>query len=333
MIYSTSKYLFINNVQSKINTCGLYNILSIQGSDKNIENCKQYKDINNKDIEILYIICCENLYLDENVLFYNKKLNKISISSCTIKSLNFIKKLNLEYINLSVNRLSLLDKDLFKHNIKLEYIDLSSNNLLRLDKDLLKSNINLIKIDISRNNLSSVDKDLFKHNINLESLNLSFNKLMLLDKYLFNSNINLAHINLSYNELLSIDNVLFSNNVKLEKLYINNNKLETIGLSIFNNNRNMKELDISNNNIKLLPYNLISLKYLSAKNTNLITLSNVNFRDLEICEILNTNISRLQLKNGTRLTNLKEIVLNKKDKHKIKYIDPLLKDYVNFISY
>jgi hypothetical protein len=259
-------------------------------------------------------------------------LERNTLTIATINNNLFNNNLKLKHVNLSCNNLVSIDKDTFKYNIELEHMYFEVNKLTSVDKDLFKYNINVKYISLKSNNITEIDKDLFSNNIDLVYIDLKDNNITEIDKKLFSNNISLEYINLSNNKLLSIDNVLFSNNIKLQKLYISHNKLETIGLSIFNNNRNMKELYISSNNLKLLPTNLKSLEFLDAEDNPLITLSNIDFSDLKKCNISRTNISRIEFKNGIRLSELKYICLDKKDECKIKYIDPLLKDYVYFVK-
>jgi Leucine-rich repeat (LRR) protein len=362
MISSSSKYILIYKICTRVDkNNGLYTELFLEGSDTHLDNSR-YEEFTSsnmdkyENIRRLTIASCKDLYLDEHSFSNYKNINILAISFCTVKSYtNFVKKylelesvklsngsilidnnlfsnnIKLVNIDLSENNLTTLDKDLFKNNIKLQVINLSKNNLEILDKDLFNYNINLKELFISNNKLTTLDNDLFKHNIYLEYISAYSNILTTLGKDLFKNNINLELVSLSYNKLKTLDKNLFSNNIYLEKLYINNNELETIPLSIFNNNINIKELCISNNNIKLLPTNLKSLKYLYAYDTGIITLTNVNFRDLEVCEI--SNITKLEFKNTVRLNNLREITLDEKYKSKLKYIDPLLRDYISFKYY
>lgn len=359
MITTSSKYILIGKSLTRTDDNGLYKELYLEGSEIYL-NKDYYEEFisSNMDkyenIRRLTIASCKDLYLDENSFSNYKNITILAISFCTVKNyINFIKKNNkieslklsnnlitldrylfknnmeLIKLDLSYNKLTTLDKDLFKNNIKLQVINLSKNKLKILDKDLFKNNINLKELFISDNQLTTLDNDLFKHNIYLEYISAYSNNITTLGKDLFKNNINLELVSLSYNKLKTLDKNLFSNNINLEKLYINNNQLESIPLSIFNN-INIKELCISNNNIKLLPTNLKSLKYLYAYDSGLITLANVNFRDLEVCEI--SNITKLEFKKTIRLNNLREITLDEKYKTKLKYIDPLLRDYISFIT-
>jgi hypothetical protein len=359
---NTHKEIIKTNKETILYLVNNYNNKDIRrfnvDTDDNIN--KQINDITTVSIE-----SCNNLHLDvslnEDYFSRFNKLNKLTIHFCSNidKFINFFKtNINLNFIVIANNKLQILNDDffsnyinlekillvrntltietinnnLFNNNLKLKHVNLSCNNLVSIDKDTFKYNIELEHMYFEVNNLTSVDKDLFSNNINLEYINLSNNNITKIDKNLFSNNISLEYINLSNNKLLSIDNVLFSNNVNLEELYISYNKLETIGLSIFNNNRNMKKLNISSNNLKVLPKNLKSLEFLDAEDNPLITLSNIDFSDLKKCNISRTNISRIEFKNGIRLSELKYICLDSKDKCKIKYIDPLLKDYVQFMD-
>jgi hypothetical protein len=304
---NTHKEIIKTNKETILYLVNNYNNKDIRrfnvDTDDNIN--KQINDITTVSIE-----SCNNLHLDvslnEDYFSRFNKLNKLTIHFCSNidKFINFFKtNINLNFITIET-----INNNLFNNNLKLKHVNLSCNNLVSIDKDTFKYNIELEHMYFEINNLISVNKDLFKYNINVKYISLSCNNITEIDKDLFSNNINLEYINLSYN------------------------KLETIGLSIFNNNRNMKKLNISSNNLKVLPKNLKSLEFLDAEDNPLITLSNIDFSDLKKCNISRTNISRIEFKNGIRLSELKYICLDSKDKCKIKYIDPLLKDYVQFMD-
>jgi Leucine-rich repeat (LRR) protein len=258
-----------------------------------------------------------------NDLFKIKKphrVKSIHIIDSNIKKLdidifNNFRNLQVLYLNYN-DKLTNLDKDIFKYNIQLKKLSLISSKITELDKDIFKYNTQLIELNLSYNKLENLDKDIFKYNTQLKHLYLISNYIKELDSDIFKYNIQLIELNLSNNKLENLDKDIFKYNTQLTQLYISNNEISNINKDIFKYNTELKYLYLNYNKLteldKNIFANLTQLEYLYISNNKLTELDKDIFKNnikLLYLHLPNNNFSNLDKDIFVNLIKLLKLYL------------------------
>ncbi|GFT79338.1 hypothetical protein NPIL_405161 [Nephila pilipes] len=159
-----------------------------------------------------------------------------------------------EHLNLSENKISLIEKDAFRSMKNLQTLDLSSNSLNLLQEYAFMHLPHLKNLSISNNRLQSIEIKSFYDLLNLEHLDLSNNNLSFVDNW-FAPLKNLKVLILSHNEIRSIANNSFSSIIHLIKLDISFNNLKVIPSLLFYRLKNLNFLSLAMNNLETLDEN------------------------------------------------------------------------------
>ncbi|CUM66966.1 uncharacterized protein PRCAT00004653001 [Priceomyces carsonii] len=195
-----------------------------------------------------------------------KQIHKVSLSNCSIDSVNDLDKLlpNLSDVDLSANHIKYLD------GLPLAVMNLNlSNNCVENITSFAKYR-DLQVLDVSLNsltNLSGLDR-----NIHLSELNLSTNSLTSINGI---KNLhNLVRLNVSGNDLMGELDFKQFNLIKLEELNLSENSLQEVrGLEYLTNLRilNLNENHLTNLSCKMKHQHLkkILLKFNNLKKLNL----------------------------------------------------------------
>ena len=231
----------------------------------NLKNLELHLNDINK-IEKNAFVDLENLNylnLDHNQIFtlkdvqFNFKLNELSLRFNFLSNLDEIKSTSLKRLYISNNRIQ--EIHLVSVLPNLEYLDLSQNRLISIEENSF-SDLKILKnLNLSGNKLdleSDFDNiSYFRNQLDLESLDLSFNQIKYLDSNLtFKNLISLKALNLSYNKLKSIDSFVFGYLNKLNELNLASNNLSLLKKNCFFNLINLKMLKLSYNQINCLNF-------------------------------------------------------------------------------
>lgn len=212
---------------------------------------------------------------------------------------------NLTILNLSNNKLKLLNGSGMNLLNSLKYLYLKNNQIKYIEKNLFPKT--LIEIDLSNN---KIDKMVDVHDLfSLKLLDLNSNKL----DTLCNSCLPKS----------------------LVKLYLNNNMLK----SIPNELHDLEELHVSNNSIEKLPdkafYGLDSLFYLDLSHNKISEMNSFNF--IEINNLKHLNLENNRIKSIQKLFNYynfapKLKTLNLKS-NLLENLDPYGFQYLSSLKY
>lgn len=139
---------------------------------------------------------------------------------------------NLTHLSLSSNRLTVLEKDIFKDLPKLESLSLQNNTISSDYTQVaigLKSSSSLKWLDLSRNNLDGDMVTILLENLTwLEYLDLDYNVIMRLDYSIFESLDSLRELSLQHNYIYEIEKGTFDQFKNLKTLNLAFNLLPCI---------------------------------------------------------------------------------------------------------
>ncbi|KAL5277601.1 hypothetical protein ACFFRR_002683 [Megaselia abdita] len=173
--------------------------------------------------------------------------------SCQKKNINTAENLgapkNVEFLDLSENRLSSLGNLVFQSYPLIINLTLSHNQITTLYLDSFSNLKSLVIVDLSHNLLEEFDERIFEENENLLSVDMSWNKFMLWQKdrpFIISKSI--EKLSLKNSQLNHIYPSFFKNLPNLKKLDLSNNLLITLFMKQFSYSTKLDFLNLSGNN-------------------------------------------------------------------------------------
>ncbi|XP_007228432.3 transforming growth factor beta activator LRRC33 [Astyanax mexicanus] len=195
-------------------------------------------------------------------------LQVLDLSNNAIEHLNILNLKTLEKLDLSYNRLNVIEKDAFKELVHMDYLNLAMNlldsNVINNSKAFLNL-YGLKQLDISLNNLDSEAVGLYIQNATaLEQIALNGNSLTRLTPDLFANNRNLVSIDIENNNIFEIEEGTFEHLEKLSVLNLaRNNLVHVCDFQLYQ----LTSLNLSQNSIQF---------FLSQQNENMYLLKNLD---------------------------------------------------------
>uniref|UniRef100_A0A915PSI7 LRRCT domain-containing protein n=1 Tax=Setaria digitata TaxID=48799 RepID=A0A915PSI7_9BILA len=227
---------------------------------------------------------CDNAPLSDIPALLDPRITSLSMVNCTLKRLDpDVLELypDLEYLDLSYNKIDMIDMKIFKYQTKLQVLRLKGNQLASLQLDSFAGLKELQFLDLSSNQLIQLEPLSFADLGGLQELIISDNLLAMLLPDTFAGLKNLQQLDLSNNRLHTIAQYLFDDIPTLHSLDLNNNNLSVILPETFGALASLKFLDLSYNSIIDLPFSgLNNLQYLNASNNMIHHVISSNFRSL-----------------------------------------------------
>ena len=224
----------------------------------------------------------KSVFLDnnciENVLLgaLHSQIESLDMCENRLSSLSFLNSFpNLVSLDLSVNRITHVEKENFRANLALQSINLSQNNIRSVEEHSFFRLTNLFRIDLSNNNLFSLGESTFPHK-------------------------SLISLNLQSNNLVNISNIFTGVPTKLENLALAANAFTHSLNTILNMSRSVMFLDmikLSRNagtvssSLRNIEFTRLTYLYLSSVNFSefsypinapLLTMLGLNFNKLEV---------------------------------------------------
>jgi Leucine-rich repeat (LRR) protein len=197
--------LSANKIKKIVNGV-FYELKNLTQLDLHLNDISQIEIYTFRDLESLkYLNLESNQISNLKKIQFNSNFEILLLSFNLLTNLNEINSLSLKYLNVSNNRLQDINiKTTFLPN--LEYLDLSQNRLISIKNESFL-NINKLKhLNLSHNKLdleSEFNNISYFHGLSLlEILDLSFNEIKYLDSNLTFQYLNsLKYLNLSNNKL------------------------------------------------------------------------------------------------------------------------------------
>ncbi|XP_057337609.1 protein toll-like [Microplitis mediator] len=272
-------------------------------NQSDLSNLKYYKDFQ-QYIKFVTIANINAINVPYNLFFHAYNLEYLDLSRNKISSIpnalfNFCD--NLKTLNLSSNHLSTnsFDPDIpFPILNKLESLDLSNNNITSLNRTFLTGLSSLRYLYMSHNNMRTIDPLAFQSQQNLRTLDLSHNNLVFtpnkfIDEFGSISPFHFSHktlvdINLAYN---NIDQIFADWNfaIHLETLNLSHNHLTELQQPHLQFLSGKVYVDLSFNDITKIDYRAYEI--FSEYNENIRLLVNIENNPVECnCELYKMSI-------------------------------------------
>ncbi|CAG9537450.1 unnamed protein product [Cercopithifilaria johnstoni] len=240
---------------------------------------------------------CDNAALTDIPALLDPRITSLGMVNCTLKRLDpDILELypDLEYLDLSFNKIDMLDMKIFKYQTKLRVLRLRGNQLSSLQLDSFVGLSQLQMLDLSANQLSQLEPLSFPELIHLQELIVSDNLLVTLLPNTFAGLKNLQRLDLSNNRLHTIAQHLFDDVPTLHSLDLSHNNLSSIEADTFASLTSLKRLDLSSNSLVEQSFNgLNSLQYLNISYNLVQRIITSNYRSLSLLRELDLSSNQM----------------------------------------
>ncbi|CAG9811674.1 unnamed protein product [Chironomus riparius] len=174
-------------------------------------------------------------------------------------------------IDLSNNRITLVDENSFIENVMLEKLHFGSNELVSLPESVFLNVPNLVHLYLEKNNISDLPADIFKSQENVKELNLNNNQLTNLKSEWFDNLKSLNILRLGSNTFEMIPDNTFKGLTSLQQVFLDGNNLEYIHSASFGRLPKLEVMNYMNNQIKAIDARILNVTGVSV----MIMLGNV----------------------------------------------------------
>lgn len=206
------------------------------------------------DIPNLETFACNHcslfqLRLPEHV--FMKKLHTLAVSSNTIRAVSDVHEnflVNVQHLDLSMNRLVELKQQQFDHMRLLKHLNVASNNISSID-DCTLCNTSIQVLDMSSNAMRQLNIHMVPYDVrSLLELHLSGNWLSMdTIEGLVSRMPSLEKIGLDETGMVSVPSSLFYYNPRLKSVNMSGNFLISLDTSVFSHLDWLEVLDLSSN--------------------------------------------------------------------------------------
>ena len=232
-----------------------------------------------------------------------KKLCDLSDKSITTSNLTveLLKKCGnmsttLQFVNVSNNKLTQLNMEVFKNFTDLQHITADSNYLTRIPSNIDKYVGKLKTLSLINNTIDDLTEVSAR---NLTKLDLSCNHISVLTGVFLGVPL-LQELFLSRNKVQKIYSNTFKGLKNLKKLYLDGNSLDTLYSGRFDDLKNLQIISVAHNNIGRLRkgvfMNLPKLSeiYMNDNKINTLDYKSLNGMNLKRLDLQNNRIVRLK---------------------------------------
>lgn len=150
----------------------------------------------------------------ENITPRERSIQKIVSIDSTIETFDeflceSFNDLKIREINVKNSSINFVEPFALKDCKQLEILDMSQNKITDLERGIFKYNRVLLYVNLSYNALEYLDSNIFMTNNQLEYVDLSHNKIKYIQKSVFFPLKHLKIINLKHNQLLGFEEITF----------------------------------------------------------------------------------------------------------------------------
>ncbi|XP_075981450.1 uncharacterized protein LOC142980056 isoform X2 [Anticarsia gemmatalis] len=136
-----------------------------------------------------------------------------------------------------------------QHQTELQYLDVSKNLITWLDKSSVYLPSSLVRLDLTCNNLHRIGPSSFGSLENLQYLYLGHNHLTEIDYGTFEGLSSLRNLDLSYNRITYLDSKFFMDLKSLQTLSVRSNAMQFLDYKSWYYHKNDLQVYVDNNNL------------------------------------------------------------------------------------
>lgn len=177
-------------------------------------------------------------------------LKRLDLSENRLKSVAFAGHANLEVLDLSFNKLSILTARMIGNLASLRHLDLSNNFLTEIQPESFGEAFHqMLTLNLASNQLRFLDQNVFEQLTGLVELNLSDNLLQTLPRGLLEHLTSLRVLKLAWNSLKTLNFYSFEGMSFMNNLDLSNNQIKSIHPDTFKSVEKLVDLDLSSNQL------------------------------------------------------------------------------------
>lgn len=223
---------------------------------------------------------------------------------------------NLEYLDLTGNKLDSLDGDDFPLLPRLHTLILRNSGIYNLSQNAFKNLPALQTLYLIGNNLENIQNNVFAANSELTYLILSHNPLVSLNSFSFQGLEALHELDLKNCLLESLPDGVFQPLIKLKSLWLDHNKFVKFPSNALTNLQFLRTLSLSGNKLQSIEREIFRnntrLELLSLSDNKISSLNEKSFGkipSLKTLELKTNRISSIESSTFNGLTSLKTLDL------------------------
>ncbi|CAK1598949.1 unnamed protein product [Parnassius mnemosyne] len=261
----------------------LRHLRSLRLSWNEMSSFPSVDDYDLKALEFLDLSSNNFVLISEDCLKFCPSLSILSFHFNFINNIHyraFHSLLYLKSIDLSHNRIKVLNTNLFQNNKELEFIDLSHNHLHHIH-GLFSNMPFLTKVFLGNNNILEVPIDSFFNSTKINTIHLQKNCIYKIHSKSFSNLENLAALRLDSNYVTQVPQDIFINNYNLTILKLDNNNVIDLNNYTFGSQAILREILINNNNLKFISkylfYNLTMAEEIYLNNNKITCIESETF--------------------------------------------------------
>ena len=301
-------------------------ILTLQFSSvKSIPSRYFSKFINLKELNIHGLL---NFSINESTFLGSQKLQKINVSGNEVEhvSLGSFKNLTLlNILDLSNNKLSVIQKDVFIGLSRLSNIYLKSNMITHIESNGFQHLSSLRKLDLSKNILKRIRADIFNGSaLTLTDINLASNKINNVERKAFLTMSSVRKLNLNNNHLSIVSRNMFFGLSKLYTLNLQGNWIHQIQNKSFKHCISLKYLDLSFNKLSIIHkemfYDLSKVYKFQLYSNNINKIYQGSFNYMPALNILDLGFNKLTVIDPDIFNGLSNVLILALDHNTIRSI-------------
>uniref|UniRef100_A0A915L7V0 LRRCT domain-containing protein n=1 Tax=Romanomermis culicivorax TaxID=13658 RepID=A0A915L7V0_ROMCU len=265
---------------------------------------------------------CTNANLTSYPILLNPRLKKLILSGNGLSSLKLDELSvysDLEYLDLSNNKIFEIERGAFFRLQKLKVLRLNNNMITSLSIETFLGLTELRVLDLGQNSLTRLATSVFSDLPRLETLNLSSNLLNNIAPGALTNLRSLKQLHLADNQLTDLQNgeMIFRPIQSLKILNLQQNRLTSLDDDTFSMLGKLEILNLSSNLLDKIGDDtfmpLVNLKYLSLANNKLTRIPTMSFRqltDLQTLDISSNFFVEIPTSAFEGLSSLKKLFIN-----------------------
>ncbi|XP_062575134.1 uncharacterized protein LOC134237068 [Saccostrea cucullata] len=201
--------------------------------------------------------------------FYRRTLTLNSNSITDLSNFHF--KGYIQLLDLSNNKLQVLDENSFTGLQGLQHLNLKNNRLKTITNRSWRTLTSLRHLDLHNNDIREIQSDLFEYNQEMEYLDLSNNKINTIEESCFTHLSQLKELHLESNNIVNLPSIFLPfNPLNFQFLYLDRNPLVDFPLPIVYY-RSLEKVSLRHTNIDLHEFRdndlLLSINYYALRSS------------------------------------------------------------------
>ena len=241
---------------------------------------------------------------------FNKDMTIVDCSDSGLTSIPDIPATALT-LDLSLNRITRIPIRAFSKLSELQYLNMSLNRIIAVEPLAFEGLGSLTAITLSKNVINTLPTRAFAKLPKLQRLDLAYNRILAIGPLAFEGLERLKSIDLRGNSIDIIPTQALSKLSNLQSLYLMYNNIQSVEPQVFAGLENLKAIDLSGNNINTVPTRAFSvlsqLQLLDVGHNRIQLIEPFAFDELQNLTAINLRYNALLTLGNASLANISQL--------------------------